>query len=54
LVRGDLETVRRHLNVLKAVPEARAAYLALARSAMTTLPVKRKKEIAELMRDNPK
>jgi predicted short-subunit dehydrogenase-like oxidoreductase (DUF2520 family) len=54
LVRGDLETVRRHLNVLKAIPEARAAYVALARSAMTTLPVKRKKEIAELMRNNQK
>ena len=45
LVRGDVETVRRHLEVLRAVPEARQAYVALARSALKTLPVKRKKEI---------
>jgi predicted short-subunit dehydrogenase-like oxidoreductase (DUF2520 family) len=50
LVRGDVETVRQHLEVLRAVPEARAAYVALARSALRTLPVKRKKEIRELLK----
>ena len=50
LVRGDVDTVRRHLQVLQAAPEARAAYVALARSAMKTLPVKRKREIAGLLR----
>ncbi len=50
LARGDLATVRRHLEVLRAVPEARAAYVALARSALKTLPVKRKIEIAELLK----
>ena len=49
LVRGDVETVRRHLEVLQALPEARAAYVALARSALKTLPVKKKKDIAKLL-----
>ncbi len=31
LVRGDVATVRRHLEELKAVPEARAVYIALAK-----------------------
>ena len=51
LVRGDIETVRRHLEVLQALPEARAAYVALARSAIKTLPVKNKKDIELLLRD---
>jgi predicted short-subunit dehydrogenase-like oxidoreductase (DUF2520 family) len=51
LVRGDVATVRRHLEVLRSVPEARAAYLALARSALQTLPVKKKKELEALLRD---
>ncbi|MBZ5627464.1 MAG: DUF2520 domain-containing protein [Acidobacteriia bacterium] len=50
LVRGDVETVRRHLAVLRAVPEARDAYAALARSALRTLPVKKKKELRELLK----
>ena len=49
LVRGDVATVRRHLEVLKSVPEARAAYVALARSALKTLPVKRKRGIQALL-----
>lgn len=50
LVRGDVETVRRHMQVLRAVPEARAAYVALARSALKTLPVKKKKDIEKLLK----
>jgi predicted short-subunit dehydrogenase-like oxidoreductase (DUF2520 family) len=49
LVRGDVATVRQHLEVLRSVPEARAVYVALARSALKTLPVKRKREIAALL-----
>lgn len=40
LKRGDSETIRRHLAALKRLPEARDAYLALARSALRGLPVK--------------
>lgn len=50
LVRGDIETVRRHLEVLRALPEARAAYVALARSAIKTLPVKKKKDFEKLLK----
>ena len=43
LVRGDIATVRRHLEELKAVPEARAVYVALAGAALKNLPVKNRK-----------
>ena len=49
LVRGDVDTIRKHLAVLRPVPEARAAYVALARTACLTLPVKNKKEISALL-----
>ncbi len=48
LVRGDVETVRRHLQELSRVPGAREVYLALAGSALKTLPVARKREMLEL------
>lgn len=50
LVRGDLATVRANLQVLRAVPEARQAYLALARAALRDLPVRNRKELAKLLR----
>jgi len=40
IVRGDVETIRKHLKVLKKVPEARDVYLALARAALRYLPVR--------------
>ncbi len=43
LARGDVATVRRHLEELKAVPEARAVYVALACAALKNLPVKNRK-----------
>jgi predicted short-subunit dehydrogenase-like oxidoreductase (DUF2520 family) len=43
LPRGDVATVRRHLEELKAVPEARAVYIALANAAAKNLPVKNRK-----------
>jgi predicted short-subunit dehydrogenase-like oxidoreductase (DUF2520 family) len=48
--RGDLETVRKHLTALQKVPLARDAYVALARAAAETLPVKRKGELVKLLR----
>lgn len=50
LVRGDVDTVRKHLAALRAAPEARAAYVALVRSALKTLPVKNAKAIAALLK----
>ena len=38
IVRGDVETVRRHLLALNKVPQAKGVYLALAREAVRELP----------------
>jgi predicted short-subunit dehydrogenase-like oxidoreductase (DUF2520 family) len=45
LVRGDVATVRKHLTALSNVPEARAAYVALATAALKKLPVKNRAEL---------
>lgn len=49
IVRGDVETVRRHLDVLRDVPAARDVYSALARAAMQYLPVKNKDPLKQLL-----
>jgi predicted short-subunit dehydrogenase-like oxidoreductase (DUF2520 family) len=48
--RGDVATVRKHLRVLKTVPEAREVYVALARIALRHLPVQNRKELGKLLR----
>jgi len=50
IVRGDVDTVRRHLRVLAQVPPARDVYLALARAALRYLPAKRRGELAGVLR----
>jgi predicted short-subunit dehydrogenase-like oxidoreductase (DUF2520 family) len=42
IIRGDVETVRKHLRVLRRAPAAREVYLALARAALRYLPAKNK------------
>ncbi len=49
LARGDVATVKRHLTELKKLPEARRVYIALARSAMKSLPVKNSAKIAQAL-----
>ena len=49
LVRGDVETVSRHLDVLQTLPAARNAYLALAEAALQLLPVKDLAKIKKLI-----
>jgi predicted short-subunit dehydrogenase-like oxidoreductase (DUF2520 family) len=49
LVRGDAETVAKHLAVLKKHPGAREVYVALARAALRNLPVKNRKEMERLL-----
>ena len=51
LVRGDAETVAKHLAALKKHPGAREVYVALARAAMRGLPVKNRDELKRLLRD---
>ena len=45
LARGDVKTVRKHLEELKGAPEAQEVYLALARAAIHRLPVKNREEL---------
>jgi predicted short-subunit dehydrogenase-like oxidoreductase (DUF2520 family) len=47
--RGDIATVRKHLEDLQKVPLARAAYVALARAGAEMLPVKKKNELLQLL-----
>jgi len=49
LVRGDAEIVGEHLQVLKKIPEAREAYIALARSALRHLPVRNREKIERVL-----
>jgi predicted short-subunit dehydrogenase-like oxidoreductase (DUF2520 family) len=49
IVRGDLDTVKRHLSVLRKVPAAREVYLALALAALHHLPTKNKKLLRKLL-----
>jgi predicted short-subunit dehydrogenase-like oxidoreductase (DUF2520 family) len=51
IVRGDAEIVRKHLQVLKKVPEAREVYLALARAAMRYLPSRNRAQLKKALED---
>ena len=50
LFRGDITTVRKHLEELKVVPEARQVYVALAKAALKSLPVKNQKALARVLK----
>ena len=49
LVRGDAETVAKHLAALKKHPGAREVYVALARAALRGLPVKNRDRLRRLL-----
>ena len=49
IVRGDVETVRRHLQKLRSTPAARDAYVALAKAALQYLPAKNKPALKRLL-----
>lgn len=51
-VRGDVEVIRRHMDVLHQGPAAREAYLALARVVVKSLPVKNRAALAKLLRES--
>lgn len=51
LRRGDVATIARHLEALRALPRMQAAYVALARIALHELPVKRRVELRRLLGD---
>jgi predicted short-subunit dehydrogenase-like oxidoreductase (DUF2520 family) len=49
LIRGDVRTVQQHLKLLRSIPEAEQVYLALAKSAISNLPVKNRAEMREAL-----
>ena len=49
IIRGDAETVRKHLAVLKKAEVAREVYLALARCALQNLPSGNRRQLAKLL-----
>lgn len=49
IVRGDVETVRKHLKVLRQVPAAHDSYMVLARAALQYLPARNKSALTKLL-----
>jgi predicted short-subunit dehydrogenase-like oxidoreductase (DUF2520 family) len=49
IVRGDVETVRQHLRVLRTMSAARDVYVALARAALEYLPSRSRVELKKLL-----
>lgn len=50
IVRGDVQTIGKHLSVLRAIPEARDIYLALARAALRDLPGKKRRALKKVLK----
>jgi predicted short-subunit dehydrogenase-like oxidoreductase (DUF2520 family) len=48
--RADINTIGKHLEALREVPGARDIYLALARSALRTLPVRDREAVRRMLR----
>ena len=53
IVRGDVDTVKRHLRVLRGAGAAREVYLALATAALRYLPARHKKALKQLLDSAP-
>jgi predicted short-subunit dehydrogenase-like oxidoreductase (DUF2520 family) len=49
IIRGDAETVRKNLASLRKLPQAQAAYVALAGAALRLLPVANRKKLEEVL-----
>ena len=49
IVRGDVETIREHMKVIRKLSAATNAYAGLARSALAYLPSRNAKEIQQLL-----
>jgi predicted short-subunit dehydrogenase-like oxidoreductase (DUF2520 family) len=50
IIRGDVGTVRKHLQVLKQISGARDIYVALARTALRELPIKNRGELERVLK----
>lgn len=51
IIRGDVDTIRHHLRVLKGAPIAHQVYTALARAALQYLPAKNKSILKQVLAD---
>jgi predicted short-subunit dehydrogenase-like oxidoreductase (DUF2520 family) len=51
LTRGDVVTIARHLEALRRLPRAREVYVALLRSALDLLPVKKRRRMLRLLKE---
>jgi predicted short-subunit dehydrogenase-like oxidoreductase (DUF2520 family) len=49
IIRGDAATIKKHLDVLKRLPTARQVYVALARSALRSLPARNLEELKAVL-----
>jgi predicted short-subunit dehydrogenase-like oxidoreductase (DUF2520 family) len=49
IIRGDINTVKKHLRALRDVPAAREVYTALARAALQYLPAKNKRLLRQIL-----
>ena len=49
IIRGDGSTLEKHLRLLRKLPDAKHVYLALARSALRSLPVKNRDQLAKVL-----
>lgn len=54
IIRGDVDTVKQHLRVLRDAPTATRVYLSLARAALACLPGKNKRELMSEFRSRPR
>ncbi len=50
IIRGDVETVKKHLKALRTIPEVREVYLALARVALEELPAKNRAAMEKILK----
>ena len=49
IIRGDVETIRKHLQALSKLPDAKDVYTALVRSALRNLPSRDPKSIRKIL-----
>jgi predicted short-subunit dehydrogenase-like oxidoreductase (DUF2520 family) len=52
IIRGDVDTVKRHLRVLRGAPVARKVYISLAKAALAYLPGKNKRALRRELKSN--
>jgi predicted short-subunit dehydrogenase-like oxidoreductase (DUF2520 family) len=49
MIRGDIDTVKRHLRILRRIPVAKEVYRSLAQAALVYLPGKNKPALARVL-----